>query len=321
MTAAPAAPRTLTVICPVHNEELNIPPFHQRVTAALAPFAGEVDWEILFVNNRSTDGTMAAIQALRAQDARVQVVSQARNFGYQSSILCGLAHADGDATIIIDADGEDPPEMIATFITHWREGYDVVYGIRADRPEAAPVKAARKLFYRLTHLIADWEFIIDMAEFSLFTRRVREQILRVSSTFPFIRSELAYVGFRRIGIPYVRQSRMHGITHYNFIRMTEFAIAGILSASTFPLRGIIYLGLPLFLINLLAAALASNTLDLVRLLVVDTGVLLLAAAALSVYISRIYKDTSGRPVYIVDRDLTTLPPERLINPVRSRVSS
>jgi glycosyltransferase involved in cell wall biosynthesis len=319
MTETPR--RTLTVICPVHNEELNILPFHRRVSDTLATFADRLDWEILFINNRSTDATLATIQALRATDPKVEVITQARNFGYQASILCGLTHATGDATVIIDADCEDPPEMMAQFIAHWDEGYDVVYGIRADRPEAAPVKAARKIFYRLTHMIADWEFIIDMAEFSLFTRRVRDQILRVSSTFPFIRSELAYVGFRRIGIPYVRQPRMHGETHYNFLRMTQFAVAGILSASTFPLRLIVYLGLPMAALNLLVVLLADVQTTLLRLVVVDAAALLLSAAALSIYVSRIYKDSSGRPVFIVDRDLTTLPPERLFDPTRSRVTS
>jgi dolichol-phosphate mannosyltransferase len=310
----------LTVICPVHNEELNVPGFHQRVSATLNAFADTLDWEILFVNNASSDGTLSIIQDLRKSDKRVEVITHARNFGYQASILCGLTHATGDATVIIDADCEDPPEMIATFIEHWRQGYDVVYGIRSDRPEAAPVKAARKLFYRLTHRIADWEFIIDMAEFSLFTRRVREQLLRVASTFPFIRSELAYVGFKRIGIPYTRQPRMHGSTHYNFVRMTQFAVAGILSASTFPLRVIIYLGAPAALLNLLAVLFVSDAL-LLRLLALDAAVLLLAAVALSTYVSRIYKDSAGRPVFIVDRQSTTLAPERLFEPTRSRVTS
>ncbi|MBI4968770.1 MAG: glycosyltransferase family 2 protein [Rhodospirillales bacterium] len=315
-----SARKTMTVICPVHNEALNLPVFHQRLCDTLAPFGADLDCELLFVNNDSSDDTLAVLHDLRAKDPRIEIITHARNFGYQASVLCGLVHATGDATVIIDADCEDPPEMLATFIERWRQGYDIVYGIRADRPEAAAIKAMRKLFYRLTHHIADWEFIIDMAEFSLFTRRVREQVLRVSSTFPFIRSELAYVGFKRIGIPYARQPRLYGATHYNLLRMTQFAVAGILSASTFPLRMIVYLGALLVPANLLAVFLLADA-HLLRLLVLDAAVGLTAAAALSTYVSRIYKDSVGRPTFIVDRQRTTLAAERLFEPKRSRVTS
>lgn len=301
--------RAVTIICPIYNEEKSIPHFYGRLTQAIGPLRDRYAFDVIFVNNASEDGSLQAIYALRENDPSVQVVTHSRDFGYQSSVMCGLHHARGEATVIIDVDCEDPPEMIPQFIAHWEQGYDIVYGQRIKRPENVAMVLARKLFYRITHLIADWGFIIDMAEFSLFTARVRHEILKARSTFPFVRSDLAFVGFRRFGIPYAREPRAFGKTHYNLFRMTEFAIGGMLSASTFPLRLIVYLGVPLTFVN--GAALLVDVLwcpgaYLLRMLTADAMYLIFGVSSLAIYLSRTYKDVIGRPVFIVDSERTAL---------------
>ena len=178
-----------------------------------------------------------------------------------------------------------------------------MYGIRGARPEFIGLVWTRKLFYRVTSLIADADFIVDMAEFSLFSRRLRDAVLANESTFPFIRAELAFVGFPRKGIPYDRERRAFGETHYSFSRMAQFAIAGILSASTFPLRAIAYLGMPLAMINLLACltTLINPGRDLSALFAFNWTFVILAAAFIGLYTARIYKDGIRRARFIVDQ--------------------
>ena len=295
--------RTISIVCAVYNEEPSIDHFYQRLTGVLSALRDRYDFDLLFVNNASQDGTLARILALRATDPSVQVITHSRNFGYQASILCGLQHVRGDATIVIDVDCEDPPEMIPTFIEHWEKGYDLVYGERGRRPEFPPIMWGRKLFYRIMHAIADTEFIVDMAEFSLFSERVRREALRSASTFPFMRSQLAFVGFSRLGIPYDRQPRAFGKTYYNAVGMVAFAISGMLSASTFPLRFVAYVGFPAAGINALAAALLAAGVGhrwLPALAAADGALVLVAFSAISMYLARIAKDVSARPIYIID---------------------
>jgi dolichol-phosphate mannosyltransferase len=226
-----------------------------------------------------------------------------RNFGYQASLVSGLSNARGDAVIIIDVDCEDPPEMIPRFLAEWENGNDIVYGERVNRSEHVLLRAARRAFYRITRRIADNDFVLDMAEFSLVSRRVRDVCLSQKSTFPFLRNELAFSGFTRIGLPYTRQQRIHGQTHYNLVRMTQFAIAGILSSSTFPLRLTVYAGLPLAIMDFIAAIgslIHPIPLNLQWLILLNLALLLLGASFSALYVARIYKDGVNRPLFIVD---------------------
>ncbi len=300
--------KTVVIICPVHNEEQSLPYFYERTKAAIAELASRIRFEFLFVNNASTDSTLDVILDIRAKDPSVQVISHSRNFGYQASVTCGLTNAEGDAYVVLDADCEDPPEMIREFVHHWEQGYDVVYGLRAARPEAGHIVAMRKLFYRLTHAIADADFIIDMAEFSLCTDRVKRQILRHRSTFPFVRSDLAFVGFKRLGLPYTREPRRFGVTHYNLIRMTNFAVGGILSTSTFPLRLTVYAGIPLAIVNFILAIVSLfGTLEHQSWLeFLNWSFAAAALAFLAIYLARVSKDVIGRPVFIIDSERTHL---------------
>jgi dolichol-phosphate mannosyltransferase len=299
----------VSIICPIFNEEDAIPLFFARLKCTLQPLELQYHFELIFTNNGSTDGSVERILQIRKDHPFVQLITLSRNFGYQASLISGLTNATGDVFIVIDVDCEDPPEMIPIFLEGWREGYDVVYGQRDKRPESALLQVARKFFYRMTRSIADSDFILDMAEFSLFNNRICEVLLSNRSTFPFLRNEIGYAGFRRKAIPYERQHRVHGQTHYNLWAMTRFAIGGILSSSTFPLRGMAYCGIPLGALDVSMAAtrlVVHYPQDLIPLVLANLGALTIGLAFVSIYIARIYKDQIQRPRFIVDRINTYL---------------
>jgi len=301
--------KKITIITPVYDEEVNIRYFYDRCSKVADSLGGSYAVEFLFVNNCSRDRTLDVILDLQGRDRRVKVITHSRNFGYQASVISGMTHATGDALVIIDVDCEDPPEMISDFVRYWEEGYDIVYGLRASRPEFFMLVWARKIFYRLTRLIADWDFVLDMAEFSLFSDRVRQEVLRNRSTFPFVRSDFAYVGFRRRGIPYRREPRAFGKTHYSVVRMTQFAIGGILTTSTFPLRLVVYVALPLCLIDLGAIVMSALSRPFWGDVLLNINLVFFVStlAVIAVYLSRVYKDSARRPIFIVDVEKSVLP--------------
>jgi dolichol-phosphate mannosyltransferase len=221
-----------------------------------------------------------------------------RNIGYQRSLDCGLRNAKGDLFVMIDVDCEDPPELLLEFAARHEEGFDIVYGIRADRHEKVVLKSTRKLFYRILKIVADEDIILDMAEFALFSSEVRNSILTESNSFPFIRASISRVGFKRVGISYCRQPRVGGKSHNNLKSLSAVAVAGILSASTLPLRLPVYF-LPFWLLSLLLVGsryVAAGT----RLWAV-TGCVLVAAylgssiSFIALYLARTYKNGLRRP--------------------------
>ena len=305
--------KKISVVCPVYNEGEAINLYYERFQKATACLGDRYRIELTFINNCSTDNTLDEIKKIQSDQISIQYISLTRNFGYQSSVLCGLTYATGEAIVVNDVDCEDPPELIPKFVEKWEEGYDIIYGQRGKRPESLSLTFCRKLFYRITRAIADNDFILDMAEFSLFTKRVRDEVVKIKTTFPFIRNELAYVGFRIIGIPYDRELRVGGKSNYNgfkgMLRMIKFAVAGILTASTFPLRLIFYLAAPLLLVNLIAAILyltnpAVIPIHLIHIL--NSMFLISAVTFLSTYMARVYKDGIKRPVFIIDWKNTCL---------------
>jgi polyisoprenyl-phosphate glycosyltransferase len=301
-----------TVICPVYNEEKVVPLFFERLLPVVGRLSDNYRVEILFLNNASTDGTFEAISKLRNEHSFAYIITLSANVGYQRSLECGLRHARGDLMVFIDVDCEDPPEMILRFIEYYEEGHDIVYGERVDREENTIIKSLRKLFYHFVSGVADDDFILYMAEFALITSEVRDAIVNDRSTFPFIRSSIARVGFNRIGIPYKRQKRIAGKTHYNLIGMTIFAVAGILSASTLPLRLPTY-ALPFWLIltGVLGAIQIETGNPWVQLANVLLGCAYVggALAFSALYLARTYKNGLGRPNYLVQRRYTYLQPQ------------
>lgn len=299
--------KLVSIICPVYDEQVNIQMFYDRLETALSNLRDLYKFEYVFTNNRSTDNTVEIISSLRELDKRVQLITFSRNFGYQASVLAGLHYAKGDASIVIDVDCEDPPEMIPSFIEKWQEGYDIVYGIRKKRQENIIVQEARNLFYWLLNKVGDHEIIMNMAEFGLITKDVRQEILNNKSTFPFLRTEISYAGFNQIGINYIRQARQYGKTHYNFWGMAQFAVGGILSSSTFLLRLSAFIGAVFVLLN--ALALFFEITNLINkafevIVILDLMYLVFFMATISIYIARIYKNGVQRPIFIVDKRYT-----------------
>lgn len=318
MSADAPRAKLVSIVTPVYNEADTVAVFHERLTKALAPFEGRYRFEFIFSDNCSSDGTDARVRALRAKDPRVQLLALSRNYGYQASMVAGMRQASGDALVFIDVDCEDPPEMVPRFLEGWEQGNDIVYGIRERRHEPPLVTLARRLFYRLNRVVADSDILVDVAEFCLMTAEVRDAVAAGLSTFPFIRAELAHYGFHRLGIHYDRQPRAGGRSHFSLYGMTRFAIAGILSSTTVPLRLALY-GLPTLALTNLALlwleatgrwGMAFETLVSLDFLYVATAV-----AFVALYTGRNYRNVVGRPIAVVDfrRSALDLPPEKSPN--------
>lgn len=298
--------KRLAVVVPCHNETANVDPFYEAAQPVLDRLP--VDWSLVFVNDASTDDTLDKILALRARDPRVKVATLSRNFGYHSALVAGISNADADLYAIVDVDGEDPPALLADFHAEIAKGSATVYGIRSERPEPAHIIFFRWLFYKINSLIADGPIRLWMAEFSMFTRPVRDYIIANRTTFPFLRAELAYVGLRMVGVPYARRPRLRGTSHYNFLRMSQFALGGFLASSTFPLRLALYLSAACAAAYaLLAAALRPSLVEAGALAaVMGFAFLLMTVPMLSLYLARTYKNVTGRPVFFLDPDKSRL---------------
>lgn len=292
----------LTVITACKNEQPSVRPFYDRMSAALKTLEPELDWEIVYMDDGSEDGTGSEVLRLRESDKRVKLITMSRSFGYQPVLLAGLTSRESDLYSVVDVDCEDPPELLPKFFQAIKAGADVAYGIRSNREEPAHIVWLRGLFYKINCLIADGPTVLWMAEFGIYTRRVRDAVLASRSTFPFVRNEISYAGFKRVGVDYLRAKRTIGRSHYNLFRMAKFAVAGYLTSSTFPLRMTLYL----------AAALAASFPLLLLLLgpswevagplaaVLNLYFCLAAVPFISLYLARTYHDTQGRPVFLVD---------------------
>lgn len=295
----------VSIICAVHNEEKTIQLFYDRLKNIIDNL--DYDFEIIFTNNRSTDSTLSIIQQLIKTDPRVKVLTFSRNFGYQCSVQAGMTYAKGDCMITIDVDCEDPPELIPVFLKKWEEGFDIVYGIRTNRPESRLLIGMRNLFYKILRFTADTEIILNMAEFGLIANYVRDGIINNTNTFPFLRTEIAYSGYKSFGVKYDREKRIAGETHYNFWRMAIFAIGGILSSSTFPFRLAVFVFPLVFIFNLLMliADIYLGGVYFKLLTVFDFLYVTLLLTTHGIYLARIYKNGLGRPLYIVDWKLSS----------------
>jgi len=303
------APQLLTILCPVYNEEPVIPLFYERIHPVLVKLSERYSVDLVFLNNASTDGTLAEIEKVRKAWPATYVLTMSRNVGYHASLACGLRSATGDILVVIDVDCEDPPEMILQFAEKYEQGYDIVYGERVDREEAVFFKSARKLFYRLLYVVADEEIILDMAEFSLFTKEVRDAIADENTSFPFLRASIGRVGFRRAALPFKRRMRIAGNTHYNLMGMLMFAIGGILSAST------LFLRLPIFLLPFCLIALTGLGIAYIEthsLWFLFAGFLMFAAyvggtlAFTALYVARTYKNGLHRPNAFINHSRSIL---------------
>lgn len=298
-----------SIVVPVYNEIQNLPELYRRMVQVMDA-TGE-PWELIFVDDGSTDGSTDWMRTLASQDSRVRPVIFARNFGHQIAVTAGLDYSRGDAVVIIDADLQDPPEVIRELIAKWREGYEVVYAVRAEREGEGWFKLfTASLFYRLIYRITDVSIPLDAGDFRLMDRKVVDVINRMRERHRFLRGMSAWVGFRQIGVPYRRAARFAGVTKYPFRKMLRLAINAITSFSYFPLQLATYLGffsaglsliaIPIVIIERLAGqqAFLGQATTLIAVLFLG-GVQLISLGILGEYIGRLYDEAKGRPLYIV----------------------
>ena len=288
----------LTIVVPVYNDAECIPIFLSHLIPIRDQIKAKYEIEVVFLNNCSTDQTHEVISRSLDKHPFIYEITMSKNVGYQRSIECGLKNSKGDLFVVIDVDGEDPPNMILEFLKKYEEGYDLVYGIRSDRIESRPMKKARKYFYKVTKAVADEEFILYMAEFSLFNNAVRSAIIDSSDSFPFLRSSLARVGFDRFGISYKRENRYAGQTNYNLRKMFIFAVASLLSSTTLPLRIPVYAFLPFLTFNFIFGLNMFYQEQIPNMLTLLIGNFLyfgFSICSISLYLARTYKNGLGIP--------------------------
>lgn len=305
-----------TVVAPIYNELENIPELYQRLRDVMER-TGE-PWELILVDDGSTDGSTAVIRNLAENDPRVRPVIFARNFGHQIAVTAGVDYSRGDAVIIIDADLQDPPEVILELIAKWREGYEVVYAVREEREgESWFKRTTASLFYRLIYRITDVKIPLDTGDFRLMDVKVVRVMRQMREKHRFLRGMSAWVGFRQVGVSYKRKPRYAGETKYPFSKMFKLALNAVTSFSYFPLQlatfiGFIAAGISIIAIPVVAilrlitgTALLGQTTTLVIVLFLG-GVQLISLGIIGEYIGRIYDEAKDRPLYIVaeapDRD-------------------
>jgi len=303
----------VSVVAPVYNEEAILEELYRRLSAVLDG-AGE-SWELVLVNDGSRDRSGQIMRELHARDPRVKVVDFARNFGHQIAITAGADYAQGDAVVIIDADLQDPPDVILDLLVKWREGYQVVYAVRAERKGETWFKEfTARLFYRIIYRITEIDIPVDTGDFRLMDRKAVEALKGIREKHRFMRGLSVWVGFRQTGVKYVRAERYAGETKYPLKKMLKFALDGITSFSYLPLQLATYVGFlaaGLSILGIIAAiilrlsgsqAFYGQASTLVSVLFLG-GVQLISLGIIGEYLGRIYDEVKGRPLYIVSQAL------------------
>jgi dolichol-phosphate mannosyltransferase len=305
--------RSLAVVIPCYNEEGTLRETHHRVGQVISRIAAA--YEIVYVDDGSRDGTTSLLRQLQHEDPHVRVVSLSRNFGHQCAVTAGLAHAEGDAVVIMDADLQDPPEVVEEMVRRWEEGYEVVYGVRTDREGETRFKLlTASVFYRLMRWLSDTAIPLDTGDFRLLDRKAVDAVLAMPEKDRFLRGMVSWTGFRQIGVPYRRAPRFAGSTKYPFTKMLRFALDGILSFSIKPLRlstllGFASAGLAL-LVMVYALTLrlfthywvAGWTALIVTVLFLG-GAQLISLGIIGEYVGRLYGEAKRRPLYLVREHL------------------
>jgi glycosyltransferase involved in cell wall biosynthesis len=300
---------TYSMVVPVFNEAESILEFHRRLSAMADRVTG--GWEFVYINDGSTDASGELLRQLARSDRRVRVVEFVRNFGHQMAVTAGLDHAQGRAVIVIDADLQDPPEVVPDLIARWHEGYEVVYAVRAEREGETWLKEfTAKVFYRLIFRITDIKIPLDTGDFRLLDEKVVAVMRTMREQHRFLRGMAAWVGFRSVGVPYRRQARFAGRTKYPINKMILLALNAITSFSNFPLQLATYLGflcatvaavaIPIVVVMRLtgSGAFFGQATTLISVLFLG-GVQLICIGILGEYVGRIYAEVKGRPLYIV----------------------
>ena len=303
----------ISLVIPVLNEAENIPHLWERLQGALAGLGG-YRFEAVFVDDGSSDGTGEKIECLpHFENLSWRLVRFSRNFGHQAAISAGMRYAEGEALILLDADLQDPPELIPVFLEKFRAGYDVVYGIRQNRKEPFWLRFCFSAFYRLVNAIAERPIPLDVGDFSLISKRVARIISDMPENDRLIRGMRSWVGFKQLGIPYDRPARHAGTPSYNIRRLIELAMDGIFGFSKVPIRLALFTGLlvcaiggiylcPVLISFLMGGAKAvQGWTSLITLGFMLGGANLVAIAIVGEYVCRIYFQTKNRPLFVVEK--------------------
>jgi polyisoprenyl-phosphate glycosyltransferase len=300
---------TLSLVLPIYNEEAVIPELHTRLQDFLAKLG--IPAEVVFVNDGSRDRSMELLRQISTGEPRYRVLAFARNFGHQTAITAGLDYARGKAVVVMDADLQDPPEVVIDMVAKWREGFDVVYGKRRSREGETFFKLlTAKWFYRLFAAMIPIEVPLDTGDFRLMSRRVVLALRELQETHRFVRGMVAWIGFKQTAVLYDRPGRFAGETKYPLRKMIRFAIDGITSFSILPLRFATYLGMLISLLSIGIAIWATVAHFVFRatvqgwtaevvLVSLLAAVQLLMIGILGEYVGRIYEQVKIRPLYVV----------------------
>ena len=312
--------RSLTVVIPVLNETRGLATLEQRLGMALDRLGRT--WDVIFVDDGSTDDTILALRALHARDPRFKAVSLSRNFGKEIAVAAGLRFASGDAAVVMDGDLQHPPELIAEFVAQWDRGYDIVYAQRSDRQtDTALHRWSARAFYRVFHAMSGTELPDGAGDFRLIDRKAIDVLNRIGERARFNKGLYAWIGFKSIGVPYDVQSRTEGQSRWRPRQLLRFALDGLASFTTIPLRVWSYLGL-----LVAACAFIYTLIIMVRTLIYGTdvpgfpslivsvmffaAVQLISLGVIGEYLGRVYEEVKGRPLFIVAAtvgDLATAP--------------
>jgi glycosyltransferase involved in cell wall biosynthesis len=307
----------ISVVVPAYNESAVVRVLYDRVAAAAAAWGDE--WELLIVDDGSSDNTFDLCLQIASADPRLKVLRFARNFGHQAAVTAGLFFAAGDIVAVIDADLQDPPEQLIRFIDKCREGYDVVYAIRTERKEGPLKRFAYHFYYRLLKRLASIDIPLDSGDFCVLSRRVLDVMNALPERNRFVRGLRSWVGFRQVGLPYERQARLAGDVKYTFSKLVKLGLDGVFNFSYKPLHLLVLIGMTLGLLSMLGGVLVflqyvTNTTILgynphgatgwtstMIVMLFIAGTQLFGMGLLGEYIGRIFEEIKGRPVYIVER--------------------
>jgi dolichol-phosphate mannosyltransferase len=310
---APAGGPEISVVVPVHNESGNISVLIDRLSKALASY----DHEIVFVDDGSRDDSFQKLKSVAAGNDRLRVLSLSRNFGHQVAVTAGLEHTRGRAIVIIDADLQDPPEVIPEMVAKWKEGFDVVYGQRAQRDgETWMKRATAKCFYRVIDRMTNFSIPVDTGDFRLVSRRAADAFLAMPERHRFVRGMFSWIGFKQTGVLYHRAQRNVGRTSYTYTRMVRLALDGITSFSNVPLHLATYLGFAaaaigfvLILWSLYQKFYGIGTMkgwtSLSVIVLFIGGVQLFVIGVLGQYIGRMQDELKRRPLYVIQESVNT----------------
>jgi glycosyltransferase involved in cell wall biosynthesis len=311
----------LSVIVPVKDEEQAIVPFVERVAPILDGLFADGAWEILFIDDGSDDATLPAIHAAHSREPRVRALSLSRNFGKEAALSAGLDHASGQAVVPMDVDLQDPPEVIGAMLAKWREGYEVVYGVRRNRStDSLPKRLTADLYYRAHNYLSDDKIPEHAGDFRLLDRSVVEVIRSMPERNRFMKGLFAWGGFKQAAVEYDRSPRTVGTTKFRYWKLWTLALDGITSASTMPLRIWSYVGVIIAFLALIyaAAVIIRTTLfgidvpgypSLMVAVLFFGGLHLISLGVLGEYVGRILVETKQRPIYVVRKRIGFDPEE------------